>query len=78
MRGIHLVHRSVTGPVSTIRLEALREGLEDFHWLLQAEKSKNPAARKFADKEYLDKLMEKNSPSEMELFHTQILKALAQ
>ncbi|MBO4512832.1 MAG: hypothetical protein J5746_08695 [Victivallales bacterium] len=27
---------------------------------------------------YLDKLMEKNSPAEMELFHTQLLKALAQ
>ena len=78
MRGTHLVHRSATGPVPTLRLEALREGFEDFYWLLQAEKSKNPAARKFADKEYLDKLMEKNSPAEMELFHTQLLKALAQ
>ena len=77
MRAMFLFHHGETGPVPTVRFEALREGLEDMYYLRLAEKSSDPEVRKFADKKALSKLMERSNPAEMEKWHADLLKALA-
>ena len=77
MTGMFLFHHGNNGPIPTVRLEALREGLEDMYYLNLAKKSNNANLKKLIDVKELQKLMERSNPKEMEDWHNKLLKSLA-
>ncbi|MBE6368048.1 MAG: DUF4091 domain-containing protein [Lentisphaerae bacterium] len=77
MRGMHVIHHSDSGPVPTMRFEALREAVEDLYYLKLAAASGKPGVQKWIAPEYLRKLMQNNDPAEIAYWHAQLLKALA-
>jgi len=72
--GSFYVHHSDVKPVGTMRLEAWREGAEDFHWLKYAER--HGLAEDFRTKAALEKLNAERSPVSAKAWRDGLLRAM--
>ena len=71
----YYVHHGNNGPVATMRLEAWREGTEDFHWLKYAEKTGR--ASNFLSSAALKKAMEREDAAAVKRWRDALLMELA-
>ena len=72
-----LFHHGSPHPVGTMRLEAFREGIEDFYWLHRAAASGKPGAVKFTERAGLEKLMASDDPALVRQWRDRLLRELA-
>ena len=73
--GMFYVHHGDAGPVATMRLEALREGVEDLYWLNRAAGS--GCAVGLRSKQFLDKLLAGKDAAAVRDWRNALLRALA-
>ena len=68
------------GPIPSVRLEAFREGIEDFYLLKLAKEKllsqKDPKLSRITSKSYLKKLMKSDAPEKVAAWRTKLLKRL--
>ena len=73
--GVFYVHHGDRGPVGTMRLEAFREGIEDYHWLKYAAKTGKGGI--YASEECLKRLNASEDASAVQKWRNALLRELA-
>ena len=69
------VHHGDAGPVATMRLEALREGVEDLYWLNRA--AGGGCAAGLRSKQFLDRILAGKDAAAVRDWRNALLRALA-
>ena len=73
--GAFYVHHGDDGPVATMRLEALREGVEDLYWLRRA--ANGGCAAELRSERCLTEILSKKDPAAVKAWRDALLRAIA-